>query len=233
MSAAGVEIFEEKNGKLQYIEDITALHNYTDAMLKLTGTQGFYLSISGGPNPSYDHTAKFIEGKALFAFDSPVLVMEGTLLQNMDDKAGILPYPKYADEKYGALATDNANVGGILYNSDKFTEMSAYLQMATDESNGGKGTLIYEYFDVTLKYKLSNAPEQVDMLEFIRDGLCCPMTILYDNYFAKSVSMKAVHNHVNASLANGSNVFASGWESQYDAVQSMLEQTLTTYGQQN
>jgi hypothetical protein len=111
--------------------------------------------------------------------------------------------------------------------------MSAYLQMATEESNGGKGTLIYEYFDVTLKYKLSNTPEQVDMLEFIRDGLCCPMTILYDNYFAKSVSMKAVHNHVNASLANGSNVFASGWESQYDAVQSMLEQTLTTYGQQN
>jgi hypothetical protein len=151
----------------------------------------------------------------------------------MDDKAGILPYPKYADEKYGALATDNANVGGILYNSDKFTEMSAYLQMATEESNNGKGTLLYEYFDVTLKYKLSNTPEQVEMLEFIRDGLCCPQTILYDNYFAKSVSMKSVGTHTNTSLANGSNVFASGWESQYSALQGALEQTLATYGQQN
>jgi hypothetical protein len=233
MSTAGIDAFETKDGKLQYVEDITEMHNYTDAMLKLTGTQGFYLEVSGGPNKSYDHTAKFIEGKALFAYDSPVLVMEGTLLQNMDDKAGILPYPKYADEKYGALSIDNANVGGILYNSDKFTEMSAYLQMATEESNGGKGTLLYEYFDVTLKYKLSNTPEQVEMLEYIRDGLYCPKTILYDNYFAKSVSMKAAQTGVNNSLANGSNVFASFWESQYDAVQGMLEQTVATYGQQN
>jgi hypothetical protein len=233
MSTAGIDVFETKNGKLQYVEDITELHNYTDKMLKLTGTDGFYLEIGSGPNPTYDHTDLFIKGKSLFAFDSPVLVMEGTLLQNMDDKAGMIPYPKYADEDYGALCTDNGNVGGILYNSDKFTESSAYLQMSTEESNGGKGTLLFEYYDVALKYKLSNTPEQVAMLEFIRDGLCCPKTILYDNFFARNVSMKSVGNHTGASLASGTNTFASGWESQYDALQDNLEQTLATYGQQN
>ena len=152
----------------------------------------------------------------------------------MDDKAGIIPYPKYnKDMEYGALISDNGNSGGILYSSDKFTECSAYLQMAAEMSNNGKGSLIYEYYDVTLKYKLSNTPEQVAMLEYIRSGLCSPMVMLYDNYFAKSVGMSVVGTLVGNCVATGTNTFASSWESQYAAVQGALESTLATYGQQN
>ena len=234
-ATSGVDLFETgADGKIQYVQDTTEIHNFVDDLLDLVKTDGFYLNVSGGPNKNLAYTAKFVEGKSLFAFDAPVLALEGTYLQNMDDKAALIPYPKYTpDTEYGALISDNGNVGGILYNSDKFTECSAYLQMSTEASNAGKGSLIYEYFDVTLKYKLSNTPEQVAMLEYIRDGLCAPKMLLYDNYFAKSVGMKTIGTVVNESLANGSNTFASTWQSQIEAIQSSLASTLVTYGEQN
>ena len=231
-STSGLDIFETTaDGKIQYVTDITDLHNYTDDIMKLTTADGF--NFDSATN-DYNHTNVFIEGRALFAFDTPVLTMEGTLLQNMDDKVALVPYPKYdAEGTYKALVSDNGNVGGILYSSDKFTECSAYLQMAAEESNNGKGTLIYEYYDVTLKYKLSNTPEQVAMLEYIRSGLCSPKAMLYDNYLAKSVGMKVATSLMGNSITAGTNSFASEWESQYSAVQSALESTLATYGQQD
>ena len=235
-ATSGIELFETgADGKLQYVEDTTEIHNYVDAMLDLTSADGFYLNAgTGSANKNWDPMKAFTTGNVLFSFDAPVLALEGSILQNMDDKAALVPYPKYTpDVEYGALISDNGNVGGILYNSDKFTECSAYLQMAAEESNDGKGTLIYEYFDITLKYKLSNTPEQVSMLEYIRDGLCAPKMLLYDNYFAKSVGMKTFGTIVNASLASGTNTFASSWESQIGAVQGALDATLETYGQQN
>ena len=105
--------------------------------------------------------------------------------------------------------------------------------MATEESNNGKGTLIYEYFDVALKYKLSATPAQVAMLELIRDGLCLPKSMLYDNYFARNVSMKSYRSLIDVCIANGTNTFASDWAAQYSAVQGALEETLATYGAQD
>ena len=231
---SGLDMYETTaDGKLQYVQDISALHDFTDDMINFTSTEGFYLETFDG-SVNYNHTSIFIEGKALFSFDAPVLVMEGTLLQNMDSKAGIIPFPKYnKEDDYGALVSDNGNVGGILYSSDKFTECSAFLQKMAEESNNGKGSLIYEYYDVALKYKLSNTPEQVAMLEFIRVGICSPMAILYDNYFARSLSMDMSTSHIENSIVAGTNIFASSWESQYDAFQGLLESTLATYGQQD
>ena len=234
-AVSGLDIFStDENGKLSYITDITDVHNFVDYFIDLTSTNGFYLNITGGPNKRYEPLDIFIEGRSLFSFDALILSMEGSLLQNMDDSVGLLPYPKYTpDLEYGSLVSDNANVGGILYNSDKFTECSAYLQMSAEESNGGKGTLIYEYYDVTLKYKLSATPEQVSMLEYIRNGLCSPKSFLYDNYFAKNAGMNTYSGVMYPSLATGTNTFASDWQAQYSAIQSSLESTIATYGQQN
>lgn len=232
-ATSGLDLFETNaDGVLQYVTDTTAIHNYVDDMLNLVTSQGFYLNMANGTLPRVPFMQTFTEGKVLFSFDAPVLSLEGSTIQNMDDKVALLPYPKYnPDTEYGALISDNGNVGCILYSSDKFTECSAYLQMATELSNGGRETLIYEYFDVTLKYKLSNTPEQVTMLEYIRDGLCAPKILLYDNYFAKSVGMKTFGSLINASLIANTNSFASDWQSQITAVQNALDTTLTSFGQ--
>ncbi len=234
-STSGLDVFTtDENGKIAYITDITDVHNFVDDLISLTKTEGFYLNMSGGPNTSLNQNETFTNGKALFNSEAPILTLEGTLIQNMDDSAGLIPYPKYSpDTEYGALLSDNGNVGGILYSSDKFTECSAFLQMSTELSNGGRGTLVYEYYDVTLKYKLSATPAQVTMLELIRDGITSPKSMLYDNYFAKSVGMQSYGTLMNQCLASGMNSFASSWESQIGAVQGSLESTLTTYGQQD
>ena len=234
-ATSGIELFETNaEGKLQYVEDMTEIHNYVDNMFDLVNSDGFYLNLAAGPNTRVPFMQIFTQGNVLFTFDAPVLSLEGSMIQNMDDKVALIPYPKYTpDTEYGALISDNGNVGGLLYNSDKFTECSAYLQMSSEESNGSKGTLIYEYFDVTLKYKLSNTPEQVTMLEYIRDGICAPKMLLYDNYFAKNVGMTTFASLINNALGAGTNNFASSWESQIGAVQGSLDSTLATYGQQD
>ena len=233
LATSGLDVFETTaDGKLQYVEDISDLHNFTDAVMKLASTQGFNYEGQDGSN-SYDHMTIFVQGKSLFATDSLVLSMEGAMLQNMDEKTGLIPFPKYDKEQsYGALVSDNANVGGILYSSDKFTECSAFLQMSTELSNNGQGSLIYEYYDVTLKYKLSNDPKQVAMLEFIRDGICSPKSMIYDDYNRRQVGMKMVATHIDNAILKGVNTFASDWEAQYSAVQSALEAAILTYGQQ-
>jgi hypothetical protein len=233
-STSGLTLFDRTDdNKIKYTEDITDVHTFVDKLINVSAQSSFRLNWTGN-SQAYDSTLAFVDGKALFALDSPVLNLEGTQLQNMDEKVCVIPYPKYnKDIEYAALVSDNANVGGIPYNSDKFTEASAFLQMSTELSNGGKGTLIYEYYDVTLKYKLSATPAQVAMLEFIRNGVCCPTSMLYDNYFAQNVGAQSYFLLINKCLGSGTNTFASDWASQYNAVQGSLESVLATYGQQD
>ena len=231
-ATSGLEIFDyDENGKLRYKEDITDVHNFIDRMIQVTSTEGFYLN--NAPT-YYVYTDIFTDGRALFSFDAPVLQMEGSVVQNMEDKVAIVPYPKYnPDDEYSTLVSDCANFGGIAYNSDKFTECSAFLQMANEESNNGENSLIHQYYEVTLKYKLSNTPEQIKMLEYIRNGLCSPKSMLYDNYFAQNVGMKMFFQLANTSVNSGVNSFASDWASQYNSVQQSLEQTVASYGVQD
>jgi hypothetical protein len=201
-------------------------------MIEVTSTEGFYLN--NAPT-YYVYTNIFTEGRALFSFDAPVLQMEGTVVQNMDDKVALIPYPKYDDESaYAALVSDCANFGGILYNSDKFVPCSAFLQLMCEESNGGKGTVIFEYYEVTLKYKYTVDPGQIRMLEIIREGVCSPKAMLYDNYIAKTAGggSKQYREVIDKSLNANSNTFTSDWQSQYDAIQKRLGEVKATFGEQ-
>ncbi len=232
---SGLDIFEEtEDGGFRYVEDITDVHNFMDDLLALGNTSGFYLNLPsymGAVMPQLNEIEVFMDGRALFCTDAYVLSLEGTALQNMDDKAAIIPFPKYnSNNNYSALVSDCATVGGVLYNSDKFTECSAFLQMATEESNGDAGTLLYEYYEIALKYKLSSTPQQVTMLEYIRNGLTCPKSVLLDNYFAKNVGLDTFASQMTKALIAGVNSIASSWDSQYSAVQGSLEATATNYG---
>jgi hypothetical protein len=153
----------------------------------------------------------------------------------MNQKVGILPYPKYySDASYKAMILDGANTGGILYNSDKFVPCSAFVQLMCEESNGGKGTVIYEYYEVTLKYKYTVDPGQIRMLEIIREGVCSPKAMLYDNYIAKTAGggSKQYREVIDKSLNANSNTFTSDWQSQYDAIQKRLGEVKATFGEQ-
>ena len=232
-STSGLDVFEEVDGQIRYRENISDIHTFLDKMLDMFAHDSFLNpATQGGTAPII--APIFTGNRALFMLDQPVLSLEGSQIRNMEHPVGMLPYPKYKqDAEYGALVSDNGNVGGILYNSDKFTPASAFLQMMCEESYGGKGTLIYEYYDVTLKYKYSANAGQVKMLEIIREGLSCPKSLLFDNYFAKNVSMQTYGGLIRAIAKSNTNTFASDWASQYSAVQGSLEETIVKYGDQD
>ena len=231
---AGLDVFTEKDGKLSYVQDIGEIHTFVDKLLEIN-----YADYTKNPFPysaTYAEMETFIGNRSLFALDTPLFALEGTNVRNMNQKVGILPYPKYSsDSSYKALVIDGANTGGILYNSDKFVPCSAFLQLMTEESNGGKGTVIYEYYEVTLKYKYTVDPGQIRMLEIIREGVCSPKAMLYDNYIAKTAGGGALQYRqvIDKSLTANSNTFTSDWQSQYDAIQKRLEEVVATFGDQD
>ena len=237
-STSGLDIFEEtEDGKIAYVQDISEIHTFVDKLVEMLSRDAFlnphaYANNDQGP---FEVTALFTSGGTLFALDQFVLNLEGTNIRSMEQKVGVVPFPKYnVDEEYGALVSDNGNMGGILYNSDKFTESSALLQLMCEESNKGKGSVIYEYYDVTLKYKYSADAGQIQMLEIIRDGLCMPKSFTFDNYFAQDVAGVSTYGSViKKSTNNGTNTFASDWASQVGAVQQALEDTYKIYGLQD
>jgi len=234
-STSGLDIFEERDGKIAYIENISEVHTFVDKLMEMMGHDSFLKPHIYAPEGvgTYEGTNMFTSGKTLFALDQPVLNIEGTNVRNMEQKVGMIPFPKYKKEtNYGALISDTGNVGGILYNSDKFVEASALIQMMCEESNKGAGTLVYEYYDVTLKYKYSANAGQIAMLELIRDGICSPKSCLYDNYFVKNVGLSTYGLLMTKSIRNGTNTFASDWASQYEAVQQSLEDTYKIFGVQ-
>ncbi len=231
-STSGLDVFEVVDGQVRYIQDISEVHDFVDKLMEIMSLDSCVNPYQFGGGSMLGEN-RFIAGKTLFSLSLPVSSLEGTSIRNMEQKAGIIPFPKYNPElPYKALVHDYGSVGGILYNSDVFTECTALIQLMSEESNGGKGTLIYEYYEVTLKYKLSSDPGQLKMLETIRQGVCSPKSMLYDSYFAKNVGLDPYFTLMNKSVQAGTNTFASDWASQYNAVQKSLEDTFATYGAQ-
>jgi hypothetical protein len=228
IATSGISLFEEKDGKVAYTQDISQVHDLVDKLLTMKKSPSFK------PNPyakTYRPIDVFLDGKTLFAFDSPLLQLEGSVLQSLEMKSAIIPHPKYnRNEPYRALVSDNTNYGAILLNSNKFAQCTAFLQLSTELSNDGPGTLIHEYFEVAMKYKLSDVPEQVSMLEIIRQGVCSPTYSLFDLYVANVADMTGHNFLMNACLDRNTNTFASDWASQYDAMQKALETIIADYG---
>ncbi len=235
-STSGLDIFEETDdGKIAYVEDISEIHTFVEKLMDMILNHDSFLNPHVYTNGigEWEVTKVFTLGNTLFALDQFILNLEGTTIRSMDQRVGVIPYPKYTkDGEYGALISDNGNLGGILYNSDKFTESSALLQMLCEESNKGKGSVLYEYYDVTLKYKYSADPGQIEMLETIRDGLCSPKSFLLDNYFARTAGVSTYGDLISRCVQDRTNKFASTWASQVGAAQQVLDDTYKIYGVQ-
>lgn len=233
-AASGLDVFErDANGDPHYVTDITEIHDWLDKLVNMEKEEYFSWDWANDTvsNPQKNSTlTTFMNGGALFSLNEYVLTMEGENIQNMRDTAGMLPNPKYvktgdyADEStdYRALVPDQASAGGILFTSsnEQFSAASAFLQLMTEESD----SVFTAYFVNGLQGRDNNlGPEHVKMLNYIKDGICSPMSMLYDNYCAKSIpgsnpgSGPTYPNQMYPSLQNKSNSFASEWEKSYDA----------------
>ena len=242
-ASSGLDIFQkDTNGNPVYIQDVTAISAWLDQMLAMQREayfeQGWNENLQ--LNSNKDTVAKsFINGKAVFAMNQMILSFEGSKILDMDSPASIVPTPKYIpvggtnDKKtdYKALTSDHAGSGGILISSDptQFTAASAFLQLMTEQS----GEFFTQYYENGLKHRDNEAGVgHIDMLDYIHDGVCSPMSFLYDNYCAKSLGGDIqVYSHIMQDiLTNGTNTFSSSWSGRYTATSNRWESIRQNFG---
>ncbi|MBO7761504.1 MAG: hypothetical protein J6T24_01780 [Clostridia bacterium] len=240
LSTSGLDVFtRDENGETRYLEgpEIDPIHDMVDMIINMEREDYFsYDWASDSRNTSKANIATtFINGGAFFAMNQMVLALEGNMIQNMDTATGILPFPIYEEDPrgeeapYEALVSDNANCGGILISADPemFTAASAFIQMMTEDSD----EFFTQYFENGLKYK-NNAigTGHIEMLDIIHDGICSPMSMLYDNYCARSVELTTYTGLMNGSIDAGTNTFSSDWATELGAKITRWEAIKESFG---
>ena len=239
-ATSGLDVFKrDENGSPVYIQgtDIDAIHDWLDRLIAMEKEDFF----THNWQQDARNTAKanvattFINGGAFFGINQMVLALEGNMIQNMDTATGILPFPIYEGDPrgenatYGALVSDNASCGGILISADgaHFTASSAFIQMMTEES----GEFFTQYFENGLKYKNNDiGTGHIEMLDIIHNGICSPMSMLYDNYCAKSINLITYAAMMSNSINAGTNTFSSDWATDIGAKISQWEVIKDSFG---
>ena len=228
-ASSGLDIFakNQTTGNVEYVSDIGPIHDWMDRMITMQGEAYFDHNWFTNPqNTNGDTPTKtFINGGAVFAVSQHVLSFEGANIQNMTDPASILPTPKYIPQNgendfntnYKALTSDHAGSGGILICSDpeQFTMASAFIQLMTEESE----EFFKQYYDVGLKHRENAAGVgHIAMLDYIHNGVCSPMSFLYDNYCAKScgdANVKTYSAMIQEMIDAETNTYKSSWDAQF------------------
>ncbi len=240
-ASSGLDIFQrDANGTPSYISDSTAISAWLDQMLAMQRESYFEHAwdLNIQLNSNRDTAAKtFINGGAVFAMHQMILSFEGSNILDMDSPASIVPTPKYipvggtndGSTDYRALTTDHAGSGGILISADpeQFTAATAFLQLMTEQSE----EFFTQYYENGLKHRDNEAGiGHIDMLDLIHAGICSPMSFLYDNYCAKSLSLDSYGSIMRDILTNGSNTFTSSWSSELSAKQNRWSYLAANFG---
>ena len=249
-STSGLDVFQkDENGNVSYINDIGDVHTWVDTFINMEKEPWFSYywqdtANSGSPvmNPNRETASTtFAQGRAAFAIGQAVVTYESALIQNMNDNCAFLPDPRYYSEVestefndikklYGAMTSDNANSGGILLNAkaSDFTLASAFLQLMAENSE----SFMEEYYETNLMIKVnqSDSQQQVQMIQIIHDGICSPMSMLYDNYCSKSLSLNTYAYLMYKSLNNQSNTYSSDWDAEIGAKKAQWSKIVANFG---
>ena len=249
-STSGLDVFQkDASGKISYITDIADVHDWVDTFINMEKQPWFSYnwvdtknSSSTSVNPNRETASvTFANGRAAFAIGQAVVTFESALIQNMSNNCALLPNPRYFTEVestefedvkklYGALTSDNANSGGILINAkaNEFTLASAFLQLMAENSE----SFMEEYYETNLMIKVnqSDSQQQIQMIQIIHDGICSPMSMLYDNYCAKSLNLRTYAFIMYDSLSTKSNTFASDWAGEVNAKNTQWSKIVANFG---
>ena len=249
-ATSGLDVFEkDENGKVSYITDIGEVHNWVDSFINMEKEPWFSYywqdvknSSSLTLNPRRESaSATFAEGRAAFAIGQALATYESPLIRDMHDNYAFLPNPRYFNEVestdfndvkklYGALTSDVANGGGILITAkpEDFTLSSAFLQLMAENSE----SFMEEYYETNLMIKVnqSDSQQQMQMIQIIHDGICSPMSMLYDYYCTRNASLHTYEDFMRSSFNKKTNTYSSDWDSEYAAKVVQWEKLVASFG---
>lgn len=244
-ASSGLDIFKrDANGEPFYINgtELDPVLSWINKMIEIENQEHFSYDWARNTTQNINNKGlvkTFVDGGALFVLNQMVCSLEGAQINNMKDKAGILPNPLYVAEgesvdpetaKYRGLVSDNANSGGILISSsaEEFSAATAFLQMMTEYSD--------EFFEAYFVDGLQNrdnaiGPNQIKMLDILRNGISSPMSMLYDNYCAKSIGYDVYAYPIYEILDKGTNTYTNFWASQYTGISTQWANIKQSYGE--
>ena len=123
--------------------------------------------------------AKFVSGGALFATVNMLGILETDDFQKMEAGAlSVLPVPKLKEAyNYSTLTNSRARVGALSYHSANQVQMSAYIQLSTEQSDTVKKT----YFQDAVRGKYLAGSGAGSVLNMIYDNLGNTKNVILEN----------------------------------------------------
>ena len=176
MSALDLKMVDrDVDGKITMVLNKDKYFTAYDKVYKLYyGNGGTYpYPTHGSDDEMYDIMDIFANGQVIFAANW-LRGLEQASVRNMKDAFGVLPNPKYdeAQPDYYSFIHDQLTVLSIPFTvSDDRAEniVAPFLEAMASES---RETLIPQYYEVALKVKLIDAPDDAEMLDIISEGIC-------------------------------------------------------------
>lgn len=164
---------------------------------------GVYLKSSVADPGGY--ADRFATGHTVFSFGH--IMHAPAYYRSSEISYGILPQPKYdtAQEKYIAFACPSLFSVPITCQN---TEMTGFVFEAM--TYYGYFDIIPVYYETTLKGKIADAPDDVEMLEIVNDALTVSFAYCYDNWegFAHFLSGTVMNFTDTAGNKDVASVFA-------------------------
>ena len=149
----------DKDGIIYLDVDVERIAEYIEKTNKITDP-AFYVRTSN------QGTSMFTEGKALFAFSK---IDDGYLVHRFNDvEYGYLPSPKLNEQQEDYINSCTDRLWGIPKNimNDQL-DIVGTISEAISCSN--YNIVLPAYFDVTMKSRIADSPDDSEMLEIIRD----------------------------------------------------------------
>ena len=213
------------------VENHPDYFTYAGKFSEFYNTPGMYYS-GNALADAQAATMLFLDGSYLFAL-SPMGEMESETVRDSQVNKGVLPLPKFdqtLQTDYYTLVHDQVDIACILNNARHFTEASAYLQKASEDSV----EIMKEYYDKSLKLKYNEDKDTQDVLDLIHDRIVSPFELIIARLVVSGGSYlpgapytgTEMFNLVVADAKEQKTSFASSWAAAYDGWCNNLDHLL-------
>ncbi|MBQ8350769.1 MAG: hypothetical protein IJY20_01835 [Clostridia bacterium] len=196
----------------------------------LAQSQGCYYTGVGKLNSYAEQDQFFAERHALFA-TLTLDQMKTDIIHDMEDKYGVLPYPKLneAQKKYLTGSQDHYSVLSVPYTNFDFTKVGVVVEALSGYNNLNVNDL---YYEAIVTHKNTRDPESVRMIDIIMDGRVYDLTTYHYNELEVSDEPNGAFGlFFRYCVANPTKDIASYWSSCLGFLPEDVEDLINDYAE--
>ncbi|MBQ9415712.1 MAG: hypothetical protein IJU20_02590 [Clostridia bacterium] len=188
--------------------------NFLQAFEELTGPgSGSFIKANNS-----DHVAMFKENGSLFIISNGLSVYKD--LRGIDGLSyGYLPVPKFdeSQEDYASCGSDILWALAAAQEENKEKIAVIVEELSCQNYNN----VIPAFFESTLKTKLSESPEDMRVVEIVRDTYMLPFAYFYNTRLGGSASMSELPRYTTSSTV--SSYIGDNWEALDGKIKDLIE----------